>query len=109
MTRFERDVQLAIAEVAAARLCLRAATSRLGRAEATLRDLLTRLVAPPPRVPDAVDETVATDPTYPRRRRYLATITVPYTPAEVALLRAAEDFKLREDPDAHALREDAGL
>ena len=105
MTPVEQSVRAALVEVAAARLCVEAAAKRLERAVALARDLLTRLAQPArPRVPDvAADETVATDTTYPRRRRVAAGAT----PSEVALLRAAEDFQPREDTDADALRKDA--
>jgi hypothetical protein len=105
--RFEHLARAAMQELVKVRLMHDTIASRLAEAERALRDLLDLMAAL--RVPDLGDESVATDPTYPRRRRVAAGIARD-APRDAAFVEAARNFQLREGaPDADALRNDADL
>jgi hypothetical protein len=87
-------------EIDEARLAIASGQSRLTAASSRLKDLLFEVKAPPHlAVPDiARDETVETDPSYPRRR-----LSLGIAPRTVALHRAArlhQDRSREGTPDA---------
>jgi hypothetical protein len=106
--RFEHLARAAMQEIVKIRCMNEHIAGRLSEAERALRDLLDLMAAPPAlRVPDLDDESVATDPTYPRRRRVAAGIARD-APRDAAFVEAARNFQLREGaPDGDALRNDA--